>query len=280
MRGFYRNLRMALHALRRHVMRTVLSCLGIVIGIAAVIVMMEIGQGTSHATRQRLATLGANLLQVEPGSSSSSGVHSGAGTCLTLTPEACEAILRACPAVRWAAPGVDCRMQSIYGNRNWQPWKIIGTTPPFLKVRAWTDLEAGEAFTDADVASAAGVCLMGPTAAREVFGPESPVGKEDRARGRLLTAGDVLSRTVANMTRLTQDDVVLARWTTVKFRINGSKLAFSDLNANLNTASSPNQVNTLNKVYPNQQGQLYPQRSAAQVANTPQLLRFADLDDI
>src|SRR5262249_34455782 len=225
MRGVYRNLRMALHALRRHVMRTVLSCLGIVIGIAAVIVMMEIGQGTSHATRQRLATLGANLLQVEPGSSSSSGVHSGAGTCLTLTPEDCEAILRECPAVRWAAPGVDCRMQIVHGNRNWQPWKIIGTTPAFLKVRAWTDLEEGEAFTDSDVTSAAGVCLMGQTVARELFAGESPVGKEVRVRGVVLRVVGVLSRKGANMTGLDQDDVVLAPWTTVKYRINGSKLA-------------------------------------------------------
>jgi hypothetical protein len=86
MRSFFRTLRTALGALRRNLMRSMLTCLGIVIGIATVIAMMEIGQGTSHAIRQTIATLGANLLQVEPGASSSSGVHSGAGTCLTLTP--------------------------------------------------------------------------------------------------------------------------------------------------------------------------------------------------
>jgi hypothetical protein len=138
------------------VLRSVLSCLGIAIGIAAFLAMMEIGLGASEAIRQRIATLGANLLQVEPGSSSSSGVHSGAGTCLTLTPQDCEAILRECSTVRWAAPGVDCRMQVIYSNRNWAPWKVLGTTPIFLAIRDW-EVQEGEAFTDGDVAAGAGV---------------------------------------------------------------------------------------------------------------------------
>src|SRR5215831_18721719 len=155
--SFKRTVRTALRALWRNLMRSALTCLGIVIGIAAVIALMEIGQGTAEAVRQTIATLGVNYLQVEPGASSSSGVHSGAGTCLTLTPQDCEAILRECSAVRWAAPGGDCRMQVIYGNRNWQPWKILGTAPAYLEVRAWTDLEEGEAFTDSDVRSGASV---------------------------------------------------------------------------------------------------------------------------
>jgi ABC-type antimicrobial peptide transport system permease subunit len=279
MRSFYRTLRTALRALRRNRMRSVLTCLGIVIGIAAVIAMMEIGQGTSSAVRQTIATLGANFIQVEAGASSSSGVHYGAGTCLTLTPQDCEAILRECAAVRWAAPGVDCRMQVIHANRNWQPWKILGTTPTFLLVRGWTDLEEGEPFTDSDVHSAACVCLMGQTPARELFGGELPVGKEVRVRGVPLKVVGVLSRKGANMMGLDQDDLVVAPWTTVKFRINSSKLAFADLAA-ATAPPSLNQVNTLNKLYPNQQGQLYPQRSPAQAADTPQLVRFADLDDI
>jgi ABC-type antimicrobial peptide transport system permease subunit len=279
MRSFYRNLRTALQALGRNLTRSALTCLGIVIGIASVIVMAEIGQGTSHAVRRTIATLGANYLQVEPGSSSSSGVHSGAGTCLTLTPQDCEAILRECSAVRWAAPGVDCRMQIIYGNHNWQPWKILGTTPAFLVVRDW-GLEEGEPFTDTDVRNAAHVCLMGQTPARELFGAESPLGKEVRVRGVLLKVVGLLSRKGANMMGLDQDDVVLAPWTTVKFRLNGSKLAFGELNAAFGATSPLNQVNTLSALYPSRQGQLYPQQLPAQAADTPQLMRFADLDDI
>src|SRR5262249_22725818 len=167
MRSFYRSVRTAARALRRHLMRSVLTCMGIVIGIAAVIVMMEIGQGTAYAIRQRIASLGANFLQVEAGSSSSSGLPSRARACPTPTPQDCEAILRECSAVRWAAPGVDCRMQVIHGNRNWQPWKVLGTSPAYLRVRDWTDLQEGGPFSDHDVRNVAGVCLMGQTPARE-----------------------------------------------------------------------------------------------------------------
>jgi ABC-type antimicrobial peptide transport system permease subunit len=262
-------------------MRSMLTCLGIVIGIAAVITLVEVGQGTSESVRQTIANLGVNFVQVEPGASSSSGVHSGAGTCLTLTPQDGEAILRECSAVRWAAPGVDCRMQIIYSNRNWQPWKILGTAPTYLLVRGWSALEEGEPFTDADVHSAAGVCLMGQTPARELFGNVSPVGKEVHVRGVSLRVLGVLRRKGANMMGMDQDDLVIAPWTTVKFRLNSSKLALADSAAATaaTAVSSLSQVNTLSKIYPGQ-APLYPQRSALQLADNPQLTRFADLDDI
>src|SRR5579871_2310646 len=264
MRTFYRDVRTALRSQRRHPMRSALTCLGIVIGIAAVIAMMEIGQGTALAVRQTIASLGANFIQVEAGSSSSSGVHSGAGTCLTLSPQDCDAILRDCPTIRWAAAGVDCRMQVLYGNRNWQPWKILGTSPSYLAVRAWTDLAEGEPFTESDVARLANVCLLGQTPARELFGGESPVGKEVRVRGVPLKVVGVLSRKGANMMGLDQDDVVLAPWTTVKYRLNSAKLAFAQLPAAA-AAASLTQVNSLTKGYPGNQDPIYPQRSAAQV---------------
>jgi len=278
-RTYKRTVRTALRALRRHQMRSALTCLGIVIGIAAVITQMEIGQGTSEAVRQTIATLGANFIQVEPGSSSSSGVHSEAGTCLTLTPQDCEAILRECSTVSWAAPGVDCRMQVVYRNRNWQPWKILGTAPAYLQVRNWTDLVEGEPFTDHDVARMANVCLLGQTPARELFGDLSPVGREVRVRGVPLRVVGVLSRKGANMMGLDQDDLVVAPWTTVKFRLNSSKLAIAELPAAA-AAASLTQVNTLTKLYPRNQAQDFPQQSALQVADSPQLVRFADLDDI
>jgi ABC-type antimicrobial peptide transport system permease subunit len=280
MRPFYRNLRTALRTLRRNRMRSMLTCLGITIGIAAVIAMVEIGQGSAQAVQQTIASLGANFLLVEAGAYSSGRVSLGSGTAVTLTPQDCEAILRECPAVRWAAPGVDCRMQVIYRNRNWQPWKVLGTSPDYLKVRDWTDLEEGEPFTDKDVVAAARVCLMGQTPLRELFGEESPLGKQVFVRGVPLRVLGVLRPKGANMMGMDQDDLVLAPWTTVKFRINGSKLSLSDLSAAMNPTASLNQVNTLSRPYPGQPGQLYPPQSAQSAANNPQLMRFADLDDI
>jgi ABC-type antimicrobial peptide transport system permease subunit len=255
-----------------------LSSLGITIGVAAFVALMEVGQGTAETVRQRIASLGANFLQVEAGSSSSSGVHMGAGTILTLTPQDREAIVRECSAVLWAAPGVDCRMQVIYSNRNWQPWKVLGTSPDYLLVRQW-GLEEGEPFTDEDVARSALVCLMGQTPLRELFGNASPVGEVVRVNGVSLTVVGVLSPKGANMMGLDQDDLVVAPWTTVKFRINGSKLALAELNA-LTGAASLTQVNSLSRLYPSRQAQSYPQQSPLQAADNPQLIRFAALDDI
>jgi ABC-type antimicrobial peptide transport system permease subunit len=259
-------------------MRSVLSGLGITIGIAAFIALMEVGQGTAETVRQRIASLGANFLQVEAGSSSSSGVHMGAGTTLTLTPADCEAILRECSAVRWAAPGVDCRMQVIYANRNWQPWKVLGTSPEYLLVRQWI-LDEGEPFTDQDVSRSALVCLMGRTPARELFGDQSPLGEVVRVNGVPLKVVGVLSHKGANMMGLDQDDLVVAPWTTVKFRINGAKLALAALNV-ATSAASLTQVNSLSRLYPSQQAQSYPQISPLQAADNPQLQRFDALDDI
>jgi ABC-type antimicrobial peptide transport system permease subunit len=279
MRRFYRTLRTALFSLRRHFMRSMLTCLGITIGIASVVALVEIGQGTAEAVRQTIATLGANFIQVEAGSNSTSGVHMGTGTCLTLTPRDCDAILRECSTVCLAAPGVDCRMQVLYRNRNWQPWKILGTSPAYLAVRNWSDLAAGEPFTDSDVHRVANVCVLGQTPARELFGNESPVGKEVRVRGVPLRVLGVLRRKGANMMGLDQDDLIVAPWTTVKFRLNSSKLSLAEAPA-ATAASSLTQVNTLSKLYPSDQAQVYPQRSAMQAADMPQLVRFADLDDI
>src|SRR6266576_1918760 len=106
MKAVYRTLQTALHALRRNVMRSMLTCLGIIIGIAAVIAMMEIGQGSSFTIQQTIAKVVANVIQLDPDASNIGGVSSGSGGKATLTPEDCDAINRECDAVRWAAPSV------------------------------------------------------------------------------------------------------------------------------------------------------------------------------
>ncbi len=279
MRRYYQTLRLAVRSIWRHRMRSALTCLGIVIGIASVIAMMEVGKGTSQALQQSIANIGANMVQIDPGATSAAGVSSGDGSALTLVPEDGEAILRECNTVCYVAPGVDFRMQVIYGNRNWAPRNILGTTPIYLVIRNW-DLQEGEPFTDDDVSKSAAVCLIGQTAAGHLFGNESPVGKEVLVHGITLKIVGLLRHKGANMMGRDQDDFMIAPWTTVKFRLYGSKLRFAENAAVNNPASSLNQVNTLNRTYPNQQVQLYSQQSVTQAADTPQLTRFTDIDDL
>src|SRR5438128_11355001 len=135
MRKTYRVLKMAGSALRRNVMRSVLTTLGIIIGVAAVIAMMEIGKGSSTAVQQTIASMGANNLLVQPGTASSGGISFGSGSVVTVTPQDADAILKECrPSVTAVAPGVRARAQVVYGNHNWGPIYIYGTTPACLPV--------------------------------------------------------------------------------------------------------------------------------------------------
>jgi ABC-type antimicrobial peptide transport system permease subunit len=285
MRKFYRTLKMAVNALRRNIMRSALTTLGIVIGVSAVIAMMEIGQGSSSAVQQTIASMGANMLLVQPGTASSGGVTFGSGSILTLTPDDGDAILRECPSVVSVAPVVRARVQVVYGNRNWVPLYIYGTTPSFLEVRDWQDLEEGEAFTDREVRNSSKVCLIGQTLVRELFQGQSPIGKELRVQSVTFKVIGVLSPKGANMMGLDQDDILLAPWTTIKYRVAGTSASTANQSASGPAGSSSSSVNTsvntLDQLYPNvDNSQLYDQPSAYQVADTPQPIRFTNVDQI
>src|SRR5687768_2761150 len=213
-----RTLRTSVRALRRNVMRSVLTTLGIIIGIAAVIAMMEIGNGVSGQIQKSLSGLGANNLMVFPGSGFGGGVQLGSGSRVTLTAEDAEAILERCDAVAEVAPIVNANGQVIAGGNNWPAGSITGTTPAFLDVRDW-DVVDGEPFTDRDVIARAPVCLLGQTLVRELFRGQSPVGKEVRLQGVNLKVVGVLAPKGANMFGRDQDDVLVAPWTTIKDRI-------------------------------------------------------------
>jgi ABC-type antimicrobial peptide transport system permease subunit len=275
----YRTLKMAIRALGRNIMRSALTTLGIVIGVAAVIAMMEIGHGSSSAIQQTIKSMGANNLLVQPGTASSGGVSFGSGSVMTLSPQDAEAIARECPTVNSVAPIVRARTQVIYGNKNWVPLYIYGTTPDFLQVRDWADLEEGEVFTDRDVRNSSKVCLIGQTLVKELFGGMSPIGKEIRVQSVTFMVKGVLSRKGANMMGLDQDDILLAPWTTIKYRVSGSALANVNQSAASQNTDPSQQVNSLSQLYPGQ-ASLYPVPTATQAADTPQPVRFTNVDQI
>jgi ABC-type antimicrobial peptide transport system permease subunit len=288
MKKLYRIVRTAIRALRRNVMRSALATLGIFIGVGAVIAMTEIGQGSSMAVQQTIASMGANNLLVMPGTASTGGVSFGSGSVITLTPQDAEAISRECPAVNSVATVVRARTQVTFGNKNWVPLYIYGTTPSFLEVREWSDLEEGDPFTDGDVRNGTRVCLVGQTIKRELFNDQSPLGREIRLQNVAFKVVGVLSPRGANMMGLDQDDIVLAPWTSIKARVSSSLLT----NVNQSSASAANatttaatvtaatSVNTLTQSYPGNQDSIYPTVDPLRAADYPQQTRFANIDQI
>ena len=272
----YATARTAFKALRRNPMRALLTTLGIVIGVAAVIAMMEIGAGASAALKKTISSMGANVLVIRPGTASSGGISFGAGTSTNLTPEDCQAILRECPALRNAAPMVRTRVQVVYGNRNWVPNTIYGTTPAYLDLQDWSNLAEGQPFSERDVLNGNRVCLLGQTLVRELFEGASPLGKDIRIKNISFRVIGVLSPKGANMMGMDQDDIILAPWTTIKYRVTGATLA----SANQSTDSAATTVNTLSNLYPTTQNDLYPAQSSVQQADNPMPVRFTNIDSI
>jgi macrolide transport system ATP-binding/permease protein len=277
----HRMLGTALNGLRRNVMRAALTALGIIIGVAAVIAMMEIGRGSSTAIQKTIASMGASNLLIMPGTAASGGVSFGAGSVMTLTPQDSEAIATEAPAVRAAAPIVRARTQVVYGNRNWVPTFIYGTTPEFLDVREW-NLADGQDFSNRDVRNGSKVCVLGQRVVKELFQGESPIDKEVRIKNVAFKVIGVLTSKGANMMGMDQDDIVIAPWTTIKYRVTGSSV--SNVNQSASTtsdsSSTSTQVNSLNQIYPNTQNSLYPVPSSTQQANTPLPVRFTNVDTI
>ena len=279
LRFFARTTSMALRSLRRNVMRSVLTTLGIIIGVSSLIAIAEVGKGSATAIKQVLVTTGANTLLVQAGAASSNGVSLGSGTIKTLTPEDSDAILNECPAVDSLAPIVYARRQVVYGNKNWVPIYIYGTTPSLLRVREWEDLKEGESFTNQDVHDVGMVCLIGQTLVHELFQDESPLGKEVYVNDVPLKVIGVLSRKGTNIIGIDQDDILLAPWTTIKFRVS----AASSPSANQAAAGSTElgqQFGLISRRYPRSNTGLYPSRSAAQQVDTPRLERVSNVDSI
>ena len=265
-------LRTAFGNLRRHKMRSALTVLGVVIGVAAVIAMTEIGQGSKAAIEKTIASMGASKIPIFPAAVNNGGVSQGTGTYQTLKPGDVDAIAHECAAVTVVAPLVWAKAQVVYGKRNWSPQRLTGTTADYLATRDWQDLESGECFTEADVRSSNTVCLLGTTVQRELFEDESPIGKLVRINNVPFRVIGVLDSRGSDMAGQDQDDVVITPWTTMKFRVNGVSAAAAQPVAAA-TAS------TIHNMYP-VATTLYPPKSATQLVNRPQPAGQTNIDMI
>jgi len=207
----------AAFALRRNLLRTMLTMLGVIIGVASVVSVMELSSGASAAIRQTVESMGASMLTVNPSKGSSSGHQQRP---IEITPDDVRAVAERCPAVQVAAPLIYTSVQLVRGNRRWSPNFVLGTSPEYLSARNWDDLEMGQSFSKQHVLDSAKVCVLGKTVADQLFGTEYPIGEEVRVNGEPLRVVGVLSPKGGDVIGNDQDDIVLGPWTTFKFRIN------------------------------------------------------------
>jgi len=212
-------LRVAMRALAVNKLRSALTMLGIIIGVAAVIVMIAVGAGAQARVEEQIRSLGSNLLLILSGTTTAGGVRMGFGSNLTISEDDAAAISRDIPEVL-AAPALRGTAQIVWGNQNWST-VIFGVTPEYLEVRQW-ELADGMAFDASDMAGAAKVCLIGQTVARQLFGGVNPIGQQIRVRRVPFTVVGVLEGKGQSMMGTDQDDLVLMPISTARKRVLGA----------------------------------------------------------
>ena len=245
-------MKIAFRALRVNKLRSALTMLGIIIGVGAVIAMVAVGSGATARIEQQIASIGSNIIQVQPGSQNFGGVKSGNGNAQTLTQDDARAIGEECPAVAHVAPIARGNAQVVFGNNNWGT-QVQGSTPEFLTIRDFTVTE-GESFTQADVDSSNKVALLGKTVADNLFNGDDPIGQIIRIKKVPFTVVGVLSPKGQNMVGQDQDDVIVLPISSAKKKVIGGR---------------QNNINTVNNITV----QALPGQTALAVTQIEALLR-------
>jgi putative ABC transport system permease protein len=218
---------LSLRQLAKNKLRSGLTVLGVVIGIAAVTVMVSIGQGGQTLIQNEFKNLGSNVIIVFPArKESAGGVREG--PVQTLTADDARAIADECPSVRAASPLVGAQGQVVGGNANWKPAQMQGVGPDYLEVRNWV-IAAGEFFTERDVQSANKVCVIGDTLHRRLFPSQDPIGQQVRIKNIPFTIVGVLGKKGADLVGNDQDDILLLPYSTARKRLQGSQFANVDV---------------------------------------------------
>ncbi|BET68827.1 ABC transporter permease [Opitutales bacterium ASA1] len=212
-------LQIAVAALRRRPMRTLLTMLGVIIGVGAVVAMIGIGNGARSQMEQQVASLGRNVVMVMAGSSQRGGVFGGLGGAGTLTVEDAEAILREVDGVAAVSPEARGSVQVAYGNANWNT-QLLGESETYPQIRDW-QVASGSFYGEAEIASAARVAVLGRTVATKLFEDADPVGRSIRIGGAPYVVVGVMAAKGSNMMGQDQDDVVLVPYTTAMRRVLG-----------------------------------------------------------
>jgi putative ABC transport system permease protein len=213
-------IRVALRALARNKMRTILTMLGIIIGVGAVICTVAIGEGASNQVQEQIRNLGDNLLFIAAGSVNQRGVHMGSQATKTLTLGDARAIEQQITMITRLSPGVGATAQIVYGNQNWAT-RVRGVSPQYLQIRRWA-IERGGEFSQRDVDVAANVCLMGKTVIENLFTEgDDPVGKTIRVNKLPFRVIGVLASKGQSPFGQDEDDTLIMPFTTVQKKISG-----------------------------------------------------------
>ena len=216
---FLETIRIAVDSLLRQKTRAILTMLGIIIGVGAVIAMVAVGQGAQSAVEAQIASLGTNVLMVIPGSTQQGGVSAGAGAAVTLKDEDVDAIRERCPAVDAVSPATRTGRQVVAGSLNWST-SVQGGNVEYFKIRDWK-LQSGGYFTDQDVRGATKVCLIGQTIVDNLFPNEDPVGQTIRIAKLPFKIVGTLQAKGQNAMGQDQDDLIIAPFPTVQRKIQG-----------------------------------------------------------
>ncbi len=211
---FSRTLKTSIDSLLRHRMRTLLTTLGISIGIAAVICTVALGAGSASEVERQLDNLGDNFIWIEAGSYNAAGVRTGWGGARTLRPEDAFAIVTQVPEIAMCSPQLDGREQIIVGNQNWNT-RYVGVSPEMFQIRNWK-LLAGTFFTDFDITRETRVAVLGQVAAERLFGETNPVGATMRVGRMPFQVLGVLEAKGTSSGGVDRDDVMFLPYTTAQ----------------------------------------------------------------
>ncbi|BAN36213.1 protein of unknown function DUF214 [Sulfuricella denitrificans skB26] len=210
----------AWRAMAMNGLRTALTMLGMVIGVAAVVLMLAVGQGAQYTVNQSIASMGSNLLIVLSGASTSGGLRFGSGSVPTLTVADAQALAQI-PSVKAVSPSYPGNAQMVYGSSNWSSI-VTGSTPDYFTVRNWT-LDSGHIFEESDVRGATRVVVLGQTVAKNLFGEEDPTGKTIRIKNMPFLVVGLLAAKGQSLDGRDQDDTAVVPVTTAQRKLFGNQ---------------------------------------------------------